>query len=467
MLGEPSNPFDVTIIGAGISGLSLAYYLQRFAPHLSLTLLEGSGRAGGVIATHREQGCLIDQGPDSFITAKPYARDLCKDLGLAQDLIAFGKNSKPLWMVKNGKLAALPEGLYLGLPKNHWQFLANGTLPLTMKLRMGLDFFHRKMHRAQDVSLGNFLRDHFGKQSIDWMFNPILGGIYASSVDALSTQATFPQFLALEKQYGSLIRGLRAQPIAPSGPSAGSPFLSLRNGMGQLIDTLQHTLAASSLQFNHQVSHLAFNPANQIYTVTVGAQNKTIQTRHLVLALPPSRAKEITANIPHASKWFDAFSASSTAVVFLGFEKKQIGNTLPGLGFLVPRKENFKTLAATFVSNKFEGRSPDDIFLLRTFFGGHNRENVLELHDSDLSQLALKEVQQILGFHSPPLFTKIFRYHQQSPLYGVGHLDQVAHFESNLKKQPRFHYLSNALYGVGIPDCIRKAKELAEQISKT
>lgn len=466
MSGTPAHDYDVTIIGAGISGLSLAYYLEKCAPHLSVALLESTDRAGGVIATHHEQGCILDQGPDSFITAKPHAEALCKEIGLGPDLIPFGKGARPLWMVKDGHLAKLPDGLYLGLPKKTWEFLANPTLPMTLKMRMGLDLLHQKTERSEDISLGDFLRAHFGQKSIDWIFNPILGGIYASHVDTLSTQATFPQFLALERKHGSLIRGLRAQPLTPKDTPARSPFLSLRQGMGQLIKTLQLKLSTTKIFFNHPVTRMDFNASTNTYTLTVDSQKRSLTTRQIILALPPARARDIAKNLPQISACFDSFVASSTAVVFLAFETKSLPTNFQGLGFLVPRQENLKTLAGTFVSRKFDGRSPDDIFLLRTFFGGFTREDILSLNDTALSDLALTEAQQILGIKANPLFTKVFRYHQQSPLYRVGHLNDVAEFEKKIKAQPGFHYLSNALYGVGIPDCIRKAKELAEHLSK-
>jgi len=471
-----NKKLDALIVGAGITGLATAYYLTKRSGNIpKMAVLEAANHLGGTIQTVKESSCVLDGGADSFITAKPWGVELCKELGLEDQLIAPKPEAKKIFLVKKDKLYSLPDGIILGIPTKPLPFLLNQALPWSTKIRMALDWFIRPKSNGSpspahaDESGTHFMKRHFGQKAVDLIFDPILGGIYAARADHVSMAAAFPNFLDMEKRTGSLIRGFsqitKSQKKTPKKPV----FITLKNGLGDLIQALEKKFSPGILHPNHPVTRINCLGENQGYEVLC-KNGKKWQAQHVVLALPSGQAKKILSGHQDLQTPLENFSSVSTATVFLGFRKQDLPqkfNQLPGMGFVVPRNERSPLLASTWISNKFSHRAPEDIFLIRCFWGGEGSEEYATLPKDALVQLTRKELNRLLAIDAQPLLQHVFFWNKQSPQYPVGHLENIAGLEQALTEFPGLFLIGNSYGGVGIPDCIRMAKRVSEIIIST
>ena len=454
---ESSHKKDILIVGGGITGLSTAYYLSK--TKADFVLLEGQKDVGGTIQTIQKQGCTLEAGPDSFVSTKPWARELCEELGLEKDLLPPNPKAKTLFVLQKRKLKPLPTGLSLGIPTKISPFIFNRTLPVSTKIRMAMEYFYPPKDFLGDEALGHFMTRHFGQKAFELLIDPLLGGIYASNTDHLSLQATFPQFQQMEKKYGSLIRGFKRLPKRNGGP----PFLTLKEGMASLPNRLREKIPEHVLLPNHKVQKIFILGDFQGFKVLCENQ-KTFISNHLVLALPP---KDIPCLLPgdlNLSSILRRFQSTSTAVIFLAFPMTDHLRKINGFGFIAPRKES-NLLACSFVSKKFPWRSREDVFLIRSFIGGQGREDVLKKSEPEIVFMVKQEIMDILGVSHEPIFSKIFPWVNQNPVYSLDQAERVRNLQNELKEIPNLHLIGNHFGGVGIPDCIRQGKECAQKLS--
>ncbi len=471
-------PKKVVIIGGGITGLSSAYALQERAKEIGLeitcTLIESEKRLGGKITTESIGDFVIEGGPDSFITQKPWGLDLCEKLGLTRSLIETHPVDKAIYILSQGNLIPLPEGFQLMIPSRLTPFLLTPLVSIPGKIRMGLDLLipRRAAQGQADESIGSFVRRRLGEEAVSLFAEPILAGIYAGDVEKLSLMATFPQFAALEKQYGSLIWGAlmqrldrtqarhakRSQEVPPS--RSRSLFVSLQGGLSQLTAALQRNLTGVSLLTGRQVIGLC--PKGGGYEVTL--QDETMRADAVVVTVPPTLAARWTERwAPSLSAQLGAILSLSTATISLGFRREEVAHPLNGFGFVVPRREGRQILAATWTSTKFEGRAPKGHVLIRLFIGGAHHEDWVEKDDATLIALATEELRTLLGIQARPTVAKVFRWIKGNPQYHVGHLDRVAKIEAELTRHPGLFLAGAAYRGVGIPDCIHQGLDTAEK----
>jgi protoporphyrinogen/coproporphyrinogen III oxidase len=444
-------PHKALIVGGGISGLSTAYYLSKAG--VRSAVIEKSPEFGGVIRTTRQHGCLLEAGPDSFIAMKPWAMELIRELGMADQVIGSNDHLRVTYIVKNGRLVPLPDGLMMMVPTKIIPLVQTSLLSWPTKIRMGLEFLRRPDGPRPDRSVTEFLVDHYGQESVDYLAEPLLAGVYGGDPSQMSVNSVLARFVEIEAKYGSLTRGVLAQ---PRPQSSGSLFRTLKGGLGQLVDALRPN--AEAMQANVE----ALERTNNGFRAR--ANGDWLEAQHVVLAIPAGNCAQLLRPI-HAelADLLAAIPYSSSVTLSLGYQKATFDHPLKGFGFLVPKRERKFMAACTWVGNKFDFRVPDDLVLLRCFMGGV----ALEETDDSLVEAARRELLSIMGLQAVPVFHSIARWPHSMAQYTVGHERRVDHIEEILRDLPGLHLVGNAYHGIGIPDCIRMGKEAAARITSS
>ncbi len=463
----------IAIIGGGISGLAAAFALEehrRAGADLDYVLYEASSRLGGVLRTESIDGCVVEAGPDSFITEKPWAADLCRALGLGDQLIGSNDADRKTYILTKGHLVAMPDGLMFMVPT---KILPTGLSPLfswKTKLRMTQELFHPPRAVDHDESVADFVERHYGSEMVDRLADPLLSGVYGGEAASLSVRAVLPRFAEMERTHGSLGRAmLAARKKMAAGPRKPAPplFTSLKAGMQNLAETVVSRLAPSALLTNAPVQALQREAGS--WVVSAGMQSDEFDS--VIIALPaPAAAQVLRMVSPELSSEFAAMQYSSSITIGLGYDRDVRQSLPPGFGFLVPRSEGKRLLAATFVHNKFPHRAPEDRALLRCFFAGKNAEEVWPLADNQIIAIVRNELQQILGpqisgLRADPLFARVYKWKSAMAQYGVGHLDRLDRIERLRQQLPGLALAGNAYRGIGVPDCVRSGRDAAKQLA--
>jgi len=440
------------VIGGGISGLAAGYDLARAgAPH---TLLEARPRVGGVIETQHAQDCVLECGPDSFISAKPEALKLICELGLEDQVIASNDQDRVTYILKNGRLVPLPEGVMMMVPTRAWPMIRTPLIGWGTKIRMAAELF-RKPRTLPDRSVADFVVDHFGEETMDYLAEPLLSGVYGGDVRKLSAASVLPRFVEMEAKNGSLARAaLRAK------RSGGGPlFRTLKNGLSQLVDAL-----AGKVQVRHLTADAVERGENGF---RVRAGGDWMDAGHVVIATPAHQAAGLVAGLDaELAGLLEAIGYSSAALVSLVYDDARFDGRRAGFGFLIPSRERRRLMAATFVTSKFPNRAPDGRLVLRCFFGGAGDEAVLGESDESLTAMARNELTQILNLTVQPLHTVVSRWPHSMAQYEVGHSKRITEIEARAGAIPGLYLAGNAYHGIGIPDCIRTGREAASRILK-
>ena len=460
----------VAIIGGGIAGLSAAYYLEKArqaGAALQWTLFEKSDRLGGVIRTERRDGFVLEAGPDSFLTIKPEAARLCRELGIGDQLISSNDADRKTYILVKGRLVAIPQGLEFMVPTRVWPMATTSLFSFTTKLRMAAELFSAARKNAGDESVGDFVRRHFGQEMVDRVAEPLLAGVYGGNAEHLSIRAVLPRFAEMEREHGSLVRAtLKAKAQARSkaageGKPGGKPqslFTSLRNGMQQMVEALVTALPQSSLRLQQQ--NVVLRPVNNDWQIESAGIPEKFQ--EVLLAVPAPAAAGILRQFhPVLVEGLARIQYTSSVAVALGYDQADLP---PGHGFLVPRSEGRKMMACTFVHKKFPHRAPEGKKMLRCFFSSSRMPDLLSYSNEALQQIAREELRAVLGLSAEPLFARTFRWERAMAQYETGHLDRVAEMEKILAEMPGFHIIGNSFYGIGVPDCIKSARQAVERI---
>lgn len=464
----------VGVVGGGITGLTAAYCLYQAAQQqnlpLELKLLEATDCVGGLIQTTTENGFVMERGPDAFITTKPWAFQLCQDLGIADQLISPNPNFPRSFIVRAGKLYPVPEGFYLMAPTALWPFVITPIFSWRGKLRMAMDLFLPPSVQDTDESLEDFVVRRLGREAFERMAQPMIGGIYSANPKGLSLKATMPQFLQLEQRFGSIIRALVETTSARrAGGARYSIFRTFPTGMRTLVDRLVQTLPLSSVQTKVTVIGLRRQQGEEEDQTLPKWEIHCDDGQSLVvdavcMALPAVQtAKLLTSFVPEVAKLLKTIPYTSSATINLAFERSQIGHRLDGMGFVVPAIENQSITACTFSSLKFPYRAPEGKVLLRAFAGGALQQDLLERSDPDLLESVLSDLRQLLQIEGIPIFSRITRW-TASPQYHLGHLDRISQIETEVSKIHGLELAGNAFHGIGIPDCVRSANQAAGAI---
>jgi len=456
----------VVVIGCGISGLAAAHRLVELNQSVQVTLIEASPRLGGTLLTDQRDGFLLERGPDSFITEKPEAVALAKRLGLESRLIETNSNHRRSFIVRNGRLRPVPEGFQLLAPSRIWPFLTTDIFSLAGKVRMIGDLVlpRKSTNGLSDESLSSFVRRRLGREALERMAQPMVGGIYTADPETLSLRATIPRFLDMEKDHRSLILAMLRKARAQSGTSGAryGLFLSFDNGMEVLVNALKKAITGCEVQLNTKVAAIERDQGWKLKT----DKEEPINADAVCLAVPAYVAAQLLSHLnPSLSAQLNQIKYASTATINFAYPRDAIQHPLDGFGFVVPFVEKRSLIACTFSNVKFPGRAPDDHVLLRAFVGGALQPEMFALEESEMLARVESDLGELLGITGKPLFAEVYKWQNSMPQYEVGHLDRVASIENSVRELPGLTLAGNAYRGAGIPDCIRSGETAAESIN--
>jgi oxygen-dependent protoporphyrinogen oxidase len=444
---------ELIIIGGGIAGLAAAWYAQQQG--IPYTLLESSNRFGGLIHTERVGDTVIEYGPDAFITRKPHALQLVKELDLEDALIPVNKTRERIYVLIGKRLVPLPDGLGLLVPTKLMPFLRSPLLTWTGKLRLLLDWFIPAKTDDDDESLADFITRRMGKQVLDRLADPLLAGVYNAEMDKQSILATFPQYRTLEKQHGSLIRGMRS---SQKSASEDSGLMSFQHGMSQLVDTLVSQLTGD-LRLNTRVERIMAG-----YQVHL-ASGEILESDSLIMATSANIAANLMQSIaPEAAQGLGKIRYAGIGSISLAYRVQDISHSLDAYGVVIPSNEGRPIDGIQWNSSKWSNRAPAGMVLLRVFFGGPHTRAMLEKSESEIVAIVREQLRDILGIQAEPQFYRLRTWANAYPQYDVGHVQRVADVMASLP--PTIALAGNAYHGVGIPDTVKSAISAVQTISQ-
>jgi oxygen-dependent protoporphyrinogen oxidase len=485
------------IIGGGIAGLAAAYELEKARsanPSVEYTLFESRDRLGGSLATDLYEGSVLERGPDSFLTEKPAAADLCRELGLGPDLIPSNDADRKTWIVVRNRLVGLPDGLMFLVPTKLVPTALSPLFSIATKIRMGLELLHPPRPSTEDESVAALVERHFGKEAVDRLADPLLSGIYGGDATQLSARTVLARLVEMEAEYGSLSRGMLAAhkkmkaamaARAKSGGQAGAQpapdrlksvgaqptgpraiFTGLRGGLQQLVDAITAKLDPHGIRLNTPVE--AIDRTGSGWRVTAAGETRTCDA--VILASPAWAASAMLSTVDaQLSQELAGIPYSSSITVNLIYDEAKIGRLPEGFGFLVPASSGRAMLACTFAHRKFLGRTAPGRAVLRAFLGGMRNEALMGEPDNVLIATVRRELSEILGARIigpqiEPEFAQVNRWRRAMAQYAVGHKERVARINEHVATLPGLHLVGNAYDGIGIPDCIRLGARAAASI---
>jgi len=463
----------LVVIGGGIAGLAAAYYLeqktQSAAQATLLTVLEASPSWGGKITTDRQDGFVIEGGPDTFLATKPWGVGLCRELGLEERLHGTNPEKKHTYVLHQGRLEPLPDGLTMMIPTRFGPMIRTNLLSWPEKARMGLDFFLPPQPLNGDESLGSFVSRRLGRPAYERLIEPLMSGIYAGDGDQLSLKSTFPYLRDLELQHGGLVKGALAtrRKMARKGnsaPGSRSAFLTPTTGLAEIVEALVARLQASGvdLRTSTHVERLARQQRH--YRVEL-ENGELLQADGVILATPAYAAGELLADLDVSlAQDLNAIPYASTATVSLAYRESDLPRPLDGYGYVIPRREGRKALACTWTSTKFPHRAPQGYALLRVFVGRAGQEDDLPQDEESLQALAREELRLTLGIQTEPLLSRVFYWDRAMPQYNIGHPERMARIDAALEHLPGLALAGNGYRGIGIPDCIHSGEQAADRL---
>ena len=456
----------VAILGGGISGVTAAWQLaQRERAHgdLAITVFEASPRLGGIVETTLRDGFTLECGPDGWVTEKPWARDLARELGIHGKLIPSLDADRVTYILSGGKLVAIPDGMRMMVPTDLTTLASSPLFSEEAKRAYAAEPARAAELKASapdhDESIAEFVRRHFGDEVLTKVAAPLLSGVFGGDVAKLSVRAVMPAFVRMEREHGSLILALQSAAQSVADEDRPTIFTSLTAGTAALIDRMKSELPPRSVRLNTPVTRLTRYDNHWL----VEANGESLPFDDVILALPANIARPLVK--PLSLRLAELLTMEASSAVIAAFAFRQTFELPRGFGFLVPAGEESSLLAATFVDQKFPGRVPEDGGrLLRAFFGGEQAHTIAAMSDEETAALALSELKKILGPLPTPAFQIVRRWPNSLPQYEVGHLHRVAEIESLVGQQPNLWLLGNGYRGVGLPDLIRDARAAARQL---
>lgn len=458
-----SEKQTIAIVGAGITGLTVAYYLQKAIKEQQLPyeikLLEASGQVGGKIRTEKRDGFIIERGPDSFLARKEPAVRLAKDLGLNDELIR--NQTGQAYILIQDILHKMPKGFFMGLPTSLDSLLGASVLSEEGKKRAARELTIPQGKDVSDQSLGYFFRKRFGSELVENVIEPLISGIYSGDIDEMSLLATFPNFLELEQQYGSLIKGLdqtlgkrKSQP----GKTPGQ-FYAFKNGMDVFVQQLVKEIGEDVIFLNHKVNQITFVDGK--YTIHT---KEKVEADAVVMTTP-------NYVLPHVfpdHNFFQTFEETpftSVANVALAFNASAVEQELDGTGFVVSRNSSFQITACTWTHKKWEHTAPKGKALLRAYVGKPSNQEIVDLTDKEITNIVLKDLKKTMHISEEPEFTVVTRWKEAMPQYTVNHKKRITKVREQMTDFLPGVFIAGSSYeGVGIPDCIGQAEQAVESV---
>lgn len=451
---------DVLIVGAGISGLATAWGLQRRGHKVSV--IEAAPRPGGAIGSLRQEGCLIESGPNSTLETSPLIGALLDELGIAAERIGARPAAAKRYVLRGGRLVALP----LSLPA----FVTTPLFSWRAKLSLLREPFLPRLQGEGEETVADFVRRRLGSEFLDYAIDPFVAGVYAGDPEHLSLRAAFPRLQELERRYGSLIRGqifgARERRRSQEKSKQAAPMISLRNGMQTLTDAIATRLDRLVLDTSAISAARDGQGGWQVAARGPGGHIAHYRARVLVLATPAFAAAELV--VPHganAARALDGISYPPVASVASAYDRADIAHALDGFGFLVPRKEQRGILGTIFSSTLFDNRAPETTALLTSFVGGMRQPEVAQDDETRIARTVQTEHSALLGARRQARWTRVTRWPRAIPQYALGHLDRMAALDAAERDLPGLFFCANYRGGIAVGDCIRSAHAMAQRVA--
>src|SRR5262245_1195771 len=459
------RPQRIAVIGGGISGLAAAFRARELDPSAAITLFEASDRLGGVLQTERRDGWLIERSADMFTTREPWALDLCRRIGIADELIETDARYRRAFVVRRGRLLPVPEGFTLMSPAKIWPIVTTSILSPLGKLRLAAEYFVEPRRDGSDESLQSFTTRRFGREAFERLIQPLIGGIYTADPAKLSMAATLPQFVEMERRGGSVGRAMRAKGAGDRGQGTGArygQFVAPRDGMQRLVEAIAAKLQADCVRLNAPVEWIRYDNGWQL---SIRGSPTPQSFDDLILAAPGAVSSRLLEDVDaELSALTGRISHAGCCVAIVAARRDQIRHPLDGFGFVVPAIEGRRIIAGSMASVKFPGRAPEGKVMLRVFVGGALQPELANLPDDEIRTLVLAELRELLGLSGEPEFSEVARWLGLMPQYHVGHLDLVGKIEERVAAIPHFALAGNAYRGVGIPFCVHSGESAAERV---
>ena len=464
----------VLVIGGGVSGLAAAHRLWELSRERNLryqiTLLEASSKLGGLIETEHRQSFLVEAGPDAFLSEKPWAVDLCRRIGIEDELIPTNEAARRSFIAWKGKAEPLPEGFYLIAPATPQALWNCRFLSWFGKMRVACEPFIPCRTAKGDESVASFVRRRLGPQVLERIAEPMIGGIYAADLNQLSVKSALPRFHRMEQEHGSILRALRkgganagaAEAEKASGPRY-SLFLAPRFGMKRLVEVLSRRMLEVEIKTNHPAAGI--DRSGREWKVR-SRQGTLFSADAVIVALPAHPAAALLkSTAPALTQELESIPYESVATVSMAFRQDELPVPLEGFGFVVPVRQSGGIVGCTFSSKKFAHRAPAGSILLRAFIGGAMAPRAAEQDDAALRASVRELLKSVLEIRAEPHLSVVHRYPKSMPQYQLGHEEKVARIEQGVSQYPGLALVGNAYHGVGIPDCIHQAEQAAERLA--
>ncbi len=472
MVSGNEHSRHVAVIGGGITGLAAAHRLGELDPAIQLTLLEAGSRLGGVLETERRDGFLVEQSADNFITNVPWATELCRRLGMADQLQPTREANRRAFVVRRGRLVPIPAGFVIMAPSRIGSLLTTPLLSPLGKLRLLAEPFVPVRPGGNDESLAAFATRRLGRETYQRLVQPLVGGIYTADPEKLSMEAALPRFREMEVAHGSLLRAARREARAERQGSAGAGarygmFLAPRGGMSSLVEALAARLPAPSVRLQTRVHHVARH-SDGGWSLQVGGETSgPLVVDGVIVALPAQRTAALLVDLDaELAGELGGIEYASCVVVFLAYHRRQIGHPLDGFGFVVPLQERRQILSGSFASVKYAGRAPAGCELFRVFIGGACQGELVDLPDERLVRMAHEEMAPLLSIRGEPLWQDLCRWPATMPQYHVGHRARVGRIQALVQRYAGLQLAGNAYAGVGVPHCIHSGEQAAEAMCR-
>lgn len=454
---------QVVVVGGGISGLVTAYRLQQRPSDLAITLLEEGTRLGGTIWTEQQEGFRLEIGPNGFLDTRPTTLDLCRDLGVADHLVAASENAgRNRYLFWKGELRPLPNGVLA--------FTNSRLLGWGGKLGLLLERFRRSRPHCSDESVAAFARRRAGQEVADVLADAIVTGIHAGDPELLSVRATFPRLADFEQQYGSVLRGFKAsarqrrKEATVHGQSRGTHMWSFPDGLGHLIEEIAHRLTRPPV-LGVTVRQVEPTSDGSAGWRVLGTGQDSWPADAVVLACPAfSQAAILRKLDAELAERIGSIPYNRLVVMGLGYRREDVPMSVDGFGFIVPQRLRRDVLGVQWCSSIFPERAPPGMVLLRAMSGGWNRPEMVDWEDDRLLAAVRAELHLTMGITAMPAFHRVVRWPRAIPQYHVGHLDRVAWIEDRVRRYPGLFVGGNAYRGVALNDCTEQASLLAGTI---
>lgn len=443
----------IAIIGGGVSGLSAAWRLaQAGKPSI---LIEKNPRLGGVIETSEWEGCVLEGGPDSFLAIKPEAAQLGRELGLGEELIASNDDRRLTYIWKNGRMVPMPDGMMMMIPTKIAPVVTTPLLSWSTKIRMGLEYFRRPQGPRPERSVSEFISEHYGQETVDYLAEPLLSGVYGGDPRALSVNAVLTRFVDMETKYGSLTRAaLEARKRMPA--SSEPLFRTFKRGLASFTSAIERAIAGHTRVIHGEVEAL-----ERGWRLRVNGE--WIEAERVIIATPAYAAGALLKPLDHETgRLLESVDYSSSLTIAFVFRPGRLPDP-SGFGFLVPKKERTTLMAGTWVQNKFPHRAPEGYVVLRCFVGGEAAKEMIELPDEVIFSAVSRDLHRMLGINVNPDFRRITRWRRSMAQYTLGHAYRIGQAEQRVARMDGLYLAGNAYSGIGVPDCVRTGRLAAEK----